>query len=665
MAGLLLSFLMACLYIWQPLFLIFLNHKIYDSLLRSTHSPEVTNVPVIVDVDEKSLLRFGQWPWPRYRIARLLEKIKHLGAQAVAIDMVFAEPDRTSLGLLTREIKRDFKFDIEVKGFPAKFEDNDKILAHTIGQGPFVLGYKFLYTQDDLSGKDCTLHPLNVAYLKKSSQTDKQPPFFRAAGVVCNLGVLSRAAPSSGFFDAAPDIDGVLRRIPMLVEYQGKVFPSLALATLMQVQKTRQILIALSSEGIEALQIENTTIPLDYKGNLLIHYRGQRGRFDYISAGDVLNGSISKEHFKNKIVFLGTSAAGLKEIRATPLDPAFPGVEIHATVVDNILKRDFVSRPPFANGMELLLVVLLGICATFLLTWSKSLLSVIILGIASISIYSASHAMLRTYGFFLSPVLPLLTVAVHFSTLTLLKFWHEEKQTRMRTRELALTQDVSVRSLAALAETRDPETGGHILRTQRYVRALALRLKNHPKFKDDLGDGVIEILYKMAPLHDIGKVGVRDHILLKPARLSLEEFEQMKLHTDFGRRALQVAEKELGRNSFLQVAIEIAYSHQEKWDGSGYPLGLKETDIPISARLMAVADVYDALISKRVYKNPIPHYQAVQWMQEGRGTHFDPDILDAFLEISEEFRQIALDFCDDEEQRKLLVAQAPETTLFS
>jgi putative two-component system response regulator len=155
------------------------------------------------------------------------------------------------------------------------------------------------------------------------------------------------------------------------------------------------------------------------------------------------------------------------------------------------------------------------------------------------------------------------------------------------------------------------------------------------------------LLYKSAPLHDIGKVGVPDRILLKPGKLNADEFEIMKTHTTLGRDAILNAEKEMGvQVEFLTFAKEIAYSHQEKWDGSGYPQGLRGTQIPISARLMAVADVYDALISRRVYKEPMPHEQAVAIIEQTRGKHFDPDVVDAFLEIQDAFNAIAIAFSD-------------------
>jgi putative two-component system response regulator len=236
-----------------------------------------------------------------------------------------------------------------------------------------------------------------------------------------------------------------------------------------------------------------------------------------------------------------------------------------------------------------------------------------------------------------------------------------EDLVRSKTREVLLTQAVMIESLATLAEYRDPETGGHIKRTQNYVKALAVHLKDHPRFQAELDEKTIELLYLSAPLHDIGKVGVPDQILLKGGRLDNAEFEQMKKHTLFGEEALRLTEQKLGRSTFLHLAREIAASHQEKWDGSGYPRGLKGAEIPVAGRLMALADVYDALISKRIYKPPMPHEKAVEIIRQGRGTHFDPDVVEAFLALEDTFRNIALTFADYEEEREALGGEkAPE-----
>lgn len=229
-----------------------------------------------------------------------------------------------------------------------------------------------------------------------------------------------------------------------------------------------------------------------------------------------------------------------------------------------------------------------------------------------------------------------------------------ESEVAKRTKELAAIQDVTILAMASLAETRDNDTGNHIRRTQHYLRILANHLKTHVRFKYFLTDHVIDMLFKSAPLHDIGKVGIPDRILLKPGRFEPHEFEIMKTHCKLGRDSIQHAENQLGLEvEFLKYAKEIAYSHQEKWDGSGYPEGLAGDAIPISARLMALADVYDALISRRVYKEGMPHEKAVSIIAEGRGSHFDPDVTDAFLVLVDQFQEVAKRFADSDEELKL------------
>jgi len=224
-----------------------------------------------------------------------------------------------------------------------------------------------------------------------------------------------------------------------------------------------------------------------------------------------------------------------------------------------------------------------------------------------------------------------------------------ESEVARRTAEIQDLQDAMVLSMASLAETRDNETGNHLRRTQHYVKRLAQQLRLNPRFAEELDDRCIDLLFKSAPLHDIGKVGIPDSILLKPSRLDPAEFEIMKTHTTLGRDAIVHAEQALGHEvPFLRFAKEIALSHQEKWDGSGYPEALVGEAIPLSARLMALADVYDALISKRVYKPAFTHEDSVRMILEGSGTHFDPDVAQAFQAVQEDFRQIAARYRDEE-----------------
>jgi len=231
-----------------------------------------------------------------------------------------------------------------------------------------------------------------------------------------------------------------------------------------------------------------------------------------------------------------------------------------------------------------------------------------------------------------------------------------EAEVARRTAENQNIRDVSIHALARLAETRDNETGNHLRRTAEYVRILAMRLQAHPRFASELDMQAIDLMVRSAPLHDIGKVGIPDHILLKPGKLAPSEWTIMQTHARLGAEAIELAERDVGLEDnpggdlgFLRFAKQIARSHHEKWDGTGYPEGLAGDDIPVAARLMALADVFDALICKRVYKPAWALNAARDLVLEQRGRHFDPDIVDAFAAGFEECCEVARRFADPAE----------------
>ena len=225
-----------------------------------------------------------------------------------------------------------------------------------------------------------------------------------------------------------------------------------------------------------------------------------------------------------------------------------------------------------------------------------------------------------------------------------------EAEVNRRLAENLMIQDASIMALASLASVRDTETGNHLLRTQGYVRALAEQLRGHPRHAAQLTPRYINSLAKSAPLHDIGKVGIPDHILLKPGRLTPEEWSIMQTHARLGSEAIEAAERDVAQPiEFLAIAKEITRCHHEKWDGSGYPAGLKGDAIPLSARLMALADVFDALSTRRPYKESMSMAQVTEMIVAGRGQHFDPDVVDAFLAVRERFAEIAERLADTPE----------------
>ncbi len=645
LAGLAVTAVFLATDVVNPRLLAQLHHKVYDALLTSAPLPKTADRITITAIDEKSLQRFGQWPWPRYQMAQLVDNLFRSGAAVVAMDMVFAEPDRTSLSRLIREMDRDLGVTVRFENLPEAFLDNDRILAAALEKGRSVLGFGLVF-DPKAPTPTCSGRIPIIPVLQESKDPERRGFFHRASETVCNIPVLARAAFSQGFFNIRPDSDGVLRRIPLVAEHNGSLYPGLALAALNAALSPETLLIRVDRRGVDSLIIDDRRIPLDEKGGFLIRFRGPSGQFPYLSAADVLNGTLPDGALKDRIIFVGSTAAGLKDIHATPFDPVFAGVEVHAHVLDNLLTGAFVHRPGWVRGAEVLLLTAFGLVTAAIFVWIGPIFGMAFAVGGSLFLWMGAGWCLESRGIFLSPLYPLLVLFTNFALLSAMKYRREEKRVRAKTRELSLVQEVTIETVANVAETRDPETGGHIKRTQHYVRVLAVVLSRRPKYKSTLTEDFIEILFRSAPLHDLGKVGVPDAILLKPDRLTEDEFERMKLHTTYAYNIISAAEARLGNSSFLRAARELAHTHQEKWDGSGYPRGLKGEEIPLSGRLMAIADVYDALISRRPYKEPMPHEEAVRHIAQGRGSHFDPELVDVFLEIEAQFRQIAREFVD-------------------
>jgi response regulator RpfG family c-di-GMP phosphodiesterase len=260
------------------------------------------------------------------------------------------------------------------------------------------------------------------------------------------------------------------------------------------------------------------------------------------------------------------------------------------------------------------------------------------------ALWGGAGWMLSVKGAFLSPLVPTLGAIAVLAAATLATFAREHGRAERAARETALAQRLMVQSLLSVVEVRDAETGRHSRRTQLYTKLLAEQLAAHPRFHDYLTPERIDLLASLAPLHDIGKVGVPDHLLNKPGQLTGDELDEMKKHPSYGRDVILRAERQSGvhDDAILTVAKEIVYTHHEWWDGHGYPRGLQGEQIPIEGRLIALVDVYDALTTTRVYRPPMPHDEAVDLIVDGKGTHFDPAVVEAFLRVAPTLRDISV-----------------------
>ncbi|MGC9976072.1 MAG: CHASE2 domain-containing protein [Syntrophales bacterium] len=644
LCGITLTGVVVFLYLFGPFLLSALDLKIYDTLLKFRSGRTASNSIIIVDIDTESLARYGQWPWPRYRMAKLLDKLREMGALSVGVDILFAEPDRSSLSNIQKNISADFNYTINLSGIPHQYVDNDMLLAEALRKGPFVLGFQFLFGEK--IEKNCTLHPVNILLRKKHDIPDSVKSLFRPSSVDCIFQPLAEAATASGFINIITDQDGIIRRVPLIMEYGDRFYANLSLAVLLSAAKSEQMVLTIGQAGTESLSYDGIEIPLESKGCFLIPFQNKEGTYRHISASDILTGTMEPPDIQGRIVLIGATAPGLLDMRATPTHPAMSGVEVHANIIDSILHGDFIVRPINAAVYEIIAIVFFGLLSTFLFARLKAIQNLIFLFISMVATVILTVYLFRN-GIHVSPLYPMLAYALNFSLLSFLDFWIEESTVREKIRLQLATQDAMLETIANITETRDPETGGHIRRTRAYVRTLAEHIRNKPAFASTVDDAYVEQLDQSAPLHDLGKVGVPDYILLKNERLTAEEFQEMKKHTQYGKSVIDAAQAKLADSSFLKFAGEMAVSHHEHWDGKGYPDGLKGDEIPLPGRIMAIADVYDALISSRPYKEALTHKQAVETIIAGRGSQFDPQLVDAFAEIHAAFHAISEQFADN------------------
>jgi signal transduction histidine kinase len=336
LAGLMPAVLCAALALYPPAFVTRFDLNVYDALLRFAGTDSPTGRVVIVDVDERSVSTIGQWPWRRDVIAELVGRLRSQGADSVALNILFSEADRQS-DLLNSA---------------------DATLAKTLREGRVVLGYAFTFGEAGASSRQCVLHPLRVTVVQPDEASG--PPLFAASGALCSLPTLAEAAGASGFLNGSPDPDGILRRVPIALEFQGQVYPALALQAMMATSEPHVVLQA-ANANTTSLTLGSQIIPLDGRSNLLLRYRGQKKTFPYVSAADVLAGATAADAFAGKVVFVGATALGTQELVATPFDPVFAGVEVQATIADNLLRGDFLRRPEHGVALQALITLALGL----------------------------------------------------------------------------------------------------------------------------------------------------------------------------------------------------------------------------------------------------------------------------------------------------------------
>jgi adenylate cyclase len=404
-----------------------LRFKVFDSFQQITPRKDSNQPVVIIDLDDESLAALGQWPWPRTLIAKLMLKLKKAGVAGVAYDIVFAEPDRTSPGLLADTVRG---LDKETIAKLKKLPSNDETLARIIKGYQVVLGQS-TQQRELIEGQDRKSVKTQWAKRNRSRVKGLQPePFLWAfPSIVRNIDVLEDSAQGIGVFTFKPSVDGIVRQVPLVVRVGKNMYPTLALELYRVGTRQSTMAIDYGPGGITGVKLKGLNVPTDRNGQIWMKF-GKHDRSLYISALDVLNGTVEPQKLAGKLAFLGTSAIGLLDIKATPLDAAIPGVEVHAQLLQNILDKNYLSRPPWSIGAELVAVVLFGLLMIIMVPFLGALWTLALAIMTVAVLLFLSWWIYDSYGLLLDMVFPAISIFIVSVVLTYLNYMREERQRR-------------------------------------------------------------------------------------------------------------------------------------------------------------------------------------------------------------------------------------------
>ena len=415
----LLSILLSLLYSYIPKTLESFDNRLRDYMfILRGEVPDSGNV-VIIDLDDKSLKEIGQWPWGRDTVSKMLVNLTDAGVGLIAFDVVFAEEDRSN------PVKVIKKLNIQTN---QEVPDYDYIFAATVAQTPTILGYQFQLSKDNFIEKKAPDIP--AIFIEKNRTQENSDMVINAYGTILNIPLVQDNAYSSGFFNNVPDESGVVRSVPLIIRYDGQLYPSLALEVIRTISDAGKVYVNYDANGVSDIQVGDFNIPTDRYGRNIVNFRGGEKSFLYISASDIIKGDFDKKELEGKIAIIGTSAAGLLDLRATPFESIYPGVEVHANVIDNILTSDYIQKPSWVDGLNLLHIfvlafILLMIVAYFPL-WVSLIFITVIFGTDMYLLFTA----LFDHGLILNILFPVLTVFASVISAMTLNYFLETRQTR-------------------------------------------------------------------------------------------------------------------------------------------------------------------------------------------------------------------------------------------
>ncbi|MDR1515068.1 MAG: adenylate/guanylate cyclase domain-containing protein [Synergistaceae bacterium] len=476
----------------QPPMIRRLDMMVYDVFLRGLTGGEPSPVPIMIDIDERSISELGQWPWPRYRLAELVAALYEGGVASVGVDILMSEPDRTSPLLWSRQIKEDFGIETDIAGLPPELMDNDKYLASVLAQIPVVLSaYGTLNPADSA---DVRPRVINVTKFfdpgvsLSLSISDYVPNY---DGIQMPVGELARNAAYIGLMNAEGDEDGIFRRVPLFSSYDGIDIPGLALATLALGAGDGSVVVRLAADGPRSLRVAGVEVPISKGGTLPIAFRGASGSYPRYSAVDVIRGDVSPEDLAGRVAFLGSTSAGLLDLRATPFEKSYPGLEIHAAVVDTILSGRFITEPESRVGLELIVMALTGVMASVFFSVVRPHVALPLGGLLGASVWAGARYMMVAKGIYLTPLYSLVNMALQALSSSAVRFWFEEGEKKVLRK--------------AFSNYVSPEIVGQIVK-EGSVSSLRGEQRNISVLFTDLR-GFTSIVEKMAPTQVVGMLG--------------------------------------------------------------------------------------------------------------------------------------------------------------
>jgi adenylate cyclase len=441
--ALMIVFLAVILFLVDVAFLRFMELKALDLRMVSRGNIAAGGETVIVAIDEKSLSELGRWPWPRTVMARLLEQLKAYGARVVGLDVIFSEPDENAsiktIAELSREIERIGLADARLKGLLEKKRgaaDTDADLARSVERVKNVtLGYFFHIsdrevghlTSEQIEAGAAAVASSRYQMVQAAKKVDERM-FVRAHAAVTNIRELTDVAENSGFFNAFPDSDGVIRWAPMVIKFKNDYYAPLSLAVLLQYLEWPMLSIKIADFGVEAVRLDDRVIPTDESGRLLINFLGPAKTFPHYSISDILHGRLSPDLFKDKIVLVGATATGIYDMRVTPFSAVYPGVEIHANVIDNILHQNFLTHSGWTKFIDICLIILLGLAVGIAIPRARAGQGVLFIVVLLAAFVAANTYLFGRYNIWLNLIYPALTMMTIYLAITVYRYMTEERE---------------------------------------------------------------------------------------------------------------------------------------------------------------------------------------------------------------------------------------------